>query len=101
MSHSFFAIYKMPDDTAAFDEAYKGHAAIVDRFPGLKEARINRVVKQLAGEPELYLATELVFDSIEDLQAALGSEPGKESATDLASWGGDKLITMLITERIN
>ena len=43
----------------------------------------------------------IVSSVVTSLQAALGSEPGKESATDLASWGGDKLITMLITERIN
>lgn len=99
MSHSLFAIYQMPEDAAAFDKAYEGHLAIAGKMPGLKEVRVNRRVQQLTGEPQLYLVTELVFDSLEDLQAALGSDAGKESGRDLASWGGDKLITMFISER--
>ncbi|WP_153505604.1 EthD family reductase [Cumulibacter manganitolerans] len=100
MSNSFFAVYKMPDDPAAFDEAYKGHTAIVEKLPGMTELRVNKVVNQVAGEPKLYLITEMAFGSVEDLQAALASDPGKESAADLQSWGGDKLISMLVTERL-
>lgn len=99
MSHSAFAIYQMPEDPAAFDEAYKGHSAIVEKFPKMTELRVNKVLNQVMGSPKLYLVTEMVFDSLEDLQAALGSEPGQESGKDLASWGGDKLISLVITER--
>ena len=99
MTHSLFAIYRMPEDPAAFDQSYQGHVAIVNRMEGLQEARVNKVLNQLAGDPKLYLVTELVFESLEALQTGLGSDAGKESGKDLASWGGDKLITMVITER--
>lgn len=100
MSNSFFAVYKMPDDPAAFDEAYKGHTEFVKQFPRMTNLRVNKVVQQMSGETKIYLLTEMEFDSVEDLQTALASEPGKQSAVDLQSWGGDKLITMLMTERL-
>ena len=47
------------------------------------------------------MLTEIVFDSKDDAMAALGSEPGKESAKDLASWGGDKLVSLMLAEPVD
>lgn len=99
MSHSVFAIYKAPEDPAAFDKAYENHAALAKKIPGLKELRVNKTLQQVTGETPLYVVTELVFDSLEDLQAGLGSPEGQATSGDLPTWGGDKLITTLVTAR--
>lgn len=102
MSVSVFAIYRAPEDKAAFDKSYfEGHVPIVADWPGVKEIRAHKVTQPLAGSPELHVLTEIVFDSKEDAMAALGSDPGKESAKDLASWGGDKLITLMLAEPVD
>ena len=102
MSASFFAIYRVPEDKAAFDKSYfEQHVPIVAKWPGIVETRIHKVTQPLGGSPELHVITEIVFASKEDAMAALGSEPGKESAQDLASWGGDKLIPLMLAEPVD
>lgn len=101
MSVSLFVVYKKPEDADEFERNYRGHMEIVRRFPGLKEARVNRVTQKLAGDLEAHVITQLVFDSMQDMQTALGSEAGKESAKDLAAWGGDKLATLMFAEDYN
>lgn len=102
MSVSFFAIYRAPEDKAEFDKAYfEQHVPIVAKWPGVKDIRVHKVSQPLGGSPELHVLTEIVFDSKDDAMAALGSEPGKESAKDLASWGGDKLVSLMLAEPVD
>ncbi|PRZ44217.1 uncharacterized protein (TIGR02118 family) [Antricoccus suffuscus] len=100
MTTSLFVTYRVPDDAAAFDKSYfDGHVPLVNKMPGLLENRVNKVVQNIAGEQKLYVITELVFENAEAAQKALGSEEGKATSVDLASWGGDKLASIYLSER--
>ena len=100
MTTSLFVTYQVPDDSASFDKSYfDGHIPLALKMPGLVETRVHKVTNKLAGEPELYVITELVFNSLEDAQAALGSDAGKATSEDLASWGGHKLASIYLADR--
>lgn len=95
MSFSYFALYRTPDDADAFDEKYFGtHVPIVDRTPGLVEARLHKVARQFVGEPAYYLLAELVFNSEDAFKAAAKSPEWAESGANLQEWGGMSLVTM-------
>lgn len=83
------ALYNVPDDPAAFDEHYRTvHAAILARYPNLREVRLTTPVG-VGGRPAPYhLMAEMIFDSSADLDAALTSEAGVESARDLRNFAG-------------
>ena len=81
------ALYDHPEDPAAFDDHYRTvHAPIIDRYPNIRDVRLTTPVG-VAGRPAPYhLMAEMTFDSMTDLEAALGSEAGTESAKDLRNF---------------
>jgi uncharacterized protein (TIGR02118 family) len=81
------ALYNVPDDADAFDAHYRDvHSGIVARYPGLRDVRLTTPTG-VAGRPAPYhLMAEMVFDTDADLEAALGSEAGIESARDLRNF---------------
>ncbi|HEY6607655.1 MAG TPA: EthD family reductase [Candidatus Limnocylindria bacterium] len=83
------ALYSVPEDAEAFDAHYREvHAPIVGRYPNLRDVRLTRP-EGVAGRPSLFhLMAEMRFDSAADLDAALMSEAGAESARDLRSFAG-------------
>lgn len=83
------ALYNVPDDPDAFDTHYRDvHAPIVDRYPGLRGVRLTTPVG-VAGRPApFHLMAEMSFDTDADLEAALRSEAGTESARDLRTFAG-------------
>ena len=83
------ALYAPPEDPDAFDAHYRDvHAPIVARYPGLRDVRLTKPVG-VAGRPAPYhLMAEMVFDSAADLDGALMSEAGAESARDLRTFAG-------------
>ena len=83
------ALYKTPEDTDAFDAHYRDvHTPIVSRYPKLRDIRLSKL-SGVGGRPSpYYLMAEMVFDSFGDLDEALGSEPGAESARDLRNFAG-------------
>ncbi len=100
MTTSVFVTYRVPEDAAAYDKSYfDGHIPLAQKIPGLLETRVSKVMSKLAGDPDFYVITELVFESLETLQAGLGSAEGQATTKDLASWGGDKLASIYIAER--
>ena len=81
MTVSYFALYRTPEDPAAFEQHYFGsHVPLVERTPGLLENRVHRVTRQFVGEPAWFLLAELVFESPEAMKQAFRSEDG------LARW---------------
>lgn len=92
------ALYPQPNDPVAFDTHYREvHAQIVLRYPGLRGLRLIHP-DGLAGRPAaFYLMAEMSFDSRADLDAALASEPGRESGVDLRTFapGG---VTLLVAD---
>lgn len=100
MTTSLFVTYRVPDDAASFDKSYfDGHIPLAKKMPGLLETRVSKVTNKLAGDPELYVITELVFEDLASAQKALGSDEGKATSVDLASWGGDKLASIYLADR--
>jgi uncharacterized protein (TIGR02118 family) len=83
------ALYNVPDDAAAFDAHYRDvHGPIVDRYPGIRDVRLTRPAG-VAGRPApFHLMAEMSFDTDADLEAALISEAGVESARDLRNFAG-------------
>ena len=101
MTVSYFALYRTPDDAAAFEEHYFGtHVPLVLKTPGLVENRVHRVTRQFVGEPGYHLVAELVFESPEAMKAGFKSPEWAASGEDLASWGGMDLVTMFSAEPV-
>ena len=83
------ALYNVPDDPDAFDAHYRDvHAGIIARYPNIRDVRLTKPAG-VAGRPApFHLMAEMVFDSAADLDAALMSEAGAESAKDLRNFAG-------------
>src|SRR5918999_1886043 len=90
------ALYNVPDEPDAFDAHYRDvHTPIVSRYPNLRDLRLSKLDGVGGRDPAYYLMAEMVFDSAADLDEALASEPGAESAKDLRNFAGAG-VTMFI-----
>jgi uncharacterized protein (TIGR02118 family) len=83
------ALYNVPADPDAFDAHYRDvHAGIIARYPNIRDARLSKPAG-VAGRPApFHLMAEMVFETAADLDAALMSEAGAESARDLRNFAG-------------
>ena len=98
MAARLLVLYSHPDDPAAFDAHYRDvHTPIVQRYPGLRDLRVTRPSGVAGRDPAFYLVAEMSFDSRAELDAALGSEAGRESGLDLRNFAGAG-VTMLIAD---
>ena len=90
------ALYHPPDDPDAFDAHYRDvHTPIVERYPNLRGLRLSKPAG-VAGRPSpFHLMAEMRFDSAADLDEALASEAGAESARDLRNFAGAG-VTMFV-----
>jgi uncharacterized protein (TIGR02118 family) len=81
-------LYKKPADPAKFDAHYFAvHAPLAKKIPGLRGYGVSSgAVAVPRGESPYHLVAELVFDSMDALQAGLGSAEGKATAADLANF---------------
>jgi uncharacterized protein (TIGR02118 family) len=81
------ALYSPPADPEAFDMHYRDvHVPILNRYPNLRDVKLTSP-EGVAGQPvPYYLMAEMVFDTDEDLQMALASDAGRESAKDLRNF---------------
>jgi len=92
-------LYHPPTDPAAFDTHYADiHIPLAKQLPGLRSYTINAgPVAGPAGAVPYYLVAELTFDSLPDLQAALGSAEGQAATADLGSFA-QAGVTVLMYE---
>lgn len=75
------ALYRIPDDPAAFDSRYFGeHLPLAQKMPGLLRTEVARITGSPGGESEYYMMAELYFDNMEAAQAAMASEESKAAA---------------------
>ena len=91
--------YGAPDDPAAFDKHYTDtHVALVEKIAHLRRFEHGKVLGTPEGSaaPYYYLA-ELSFDSVEDLQAAMGSAEGQAAGADVGTFASGG-VTMMIAE---
>jgi uncharacterized protein (TIGR02118 family) len=92
------ALYQQPEDAEAFDRHYREvHAPIIQRYPGLRELRTTPVEPMGPRSTQFYLQAEMTFDSRADLDAAVGSEAGVESARDLRNFASAG-VTLYVVE---
>lgn len=92
------AIYKKPEDVAAFDKHYhEVHTPLALKMPGLIKAEIARVTGGPMGESPLHLIAELYFNDMASLNAAMGSPEGKAAAKDVMGFAG-KVVQMHFAE---
>jgi uncharacterized protein (TIGR02118 family) len=90
------ALYSQPDDPDAFDAHYRDvHTPIVARYPNLRETRLSKPVGVAGRSSPFYLMAEMVFDSDADLDDAIASEAGADSARDLRNFAGAG-VTMFV-----
>ena len=89
-------LYQKPDDTDAFDAHYRDvHMPIVSRYPNLRDVRLSKLAGVGGRDSAYYLMAEMTFDTAADLDDAIMSEAGAESAKDLRSFAGAG-VTMFI-----
>ena len=81
------ALFRQPPDPGAFDAHYRDvHTPLVLAYPGLVDLKVTRLRSPGPREPVFYQVAEMSFASRADLEAALVSEPGKESGRDLRNF---------------
>jgi uncharacterized protein (TIGR02118 family) len=101
MTARVLALYNRPTDTAAFDRHYTTtHIPLAKRLPGLRSYTVSGGgVAGPQAETPYYLVAELDFDSVADIQAALGSPEGQAVAGDLPNFatGGVTLVWYDVT----
>lgn len=81
------ALYSQPEDPAAFDAHYRDvHGPIVNRYPNMLGMRLTKA-DGVGGRPAaFYLMAEMQFATRADLDEALASDAGRESARDLRNF---------------
>ncbi len=101
MAH-VLVLYNTSSDPAAFDRYYREtHIPIAKKIPGLRSYSISSgAVRSLAGAAP-HLVAILGFDSVADIDAALTSREGQETAGDLANFAtGGATILIYDTEEV-
>jgi uncharacterized protein (TIGR02118 family) len=81
-------LYKTPKSAEAFDKHYMAvHVPLAKKIPGLKSYDISRgTVGTPTGPSDIHLVATLVFDTMDALQAGMGSAEGKAAAGDLPNF---------------
>jgi uncharacterized protein (TIGR02118 family) len=83
------ALYNTPEDADAFDAHYRDvHTPIIARYPKIRDVRLTRPAGVAGRDAPYHLMAEMFFDSAADLDDALMSEAGAESARDLRNFAG-------------
>ncbi|WP_430789919.1 EthD family reductase [Virgibacillus flavescens] len=95
------ALYKQPEDKAAFDEHYfNTHTEITKKIPGLREMKVTKIVGSPMGKSDYYLMCEMFYDDHEALQTAMKTDEGKASGKDVMKFAGD-IVTLMIGEELD
>ncbi|MDQ1705681.1 MAG: hypothetical protein QOF18_2047 [Frankiaceae bacterium] len=87
MTVKLTVVYTKPDDAEAWDKHYSEvHMPIVDRWAGVERVEVARVSGGPGGSPSAnHLITEIYFADEAALNAALGSDAGREAGKDFMS----------------
>jgi uncharacterized protein (TIGR02118 family) len=91
------ALYKQPEDPAAFDQAYfNTHMPLIARVPGMRKSVITRFTRTIQGDG-YYLMNEMYFDDREALKAGMKSPEMAAAGENLNAFASG-LITLLFGE---
>lgn len=84
MTVKLTVVYGTPEDADTFDKHYNEvHMPIVERWPGIERAEVAKVTGGPLGSASPYhVITEIYFADEDALNAALGSDAGREAGKD-------------------
>ena len=90
-------LYPPPTDVTTFERRYRAEHApmVMQKIPGLKKFVAAQVLGAPAGAPAYQRVAELYFDSVESLQAAMGSAGGQEAvahAIEISTGGAPEVL---------
>ena len=89
-----------PDAQATFERRYVSeHLPLVTGTPGLRGTRVQRVVAELGGETDLFLATAMAFDDRVALDFGLASDAMRAAGRKLREIAPG-LATFLVLEDV-
>jgi uncharacterized protein (TIGR02118 family) len=92
------ALFKRPEDVAAFDEHYDNvHAPLMRAVPGLHRLEVTRNLQAFRGDPEYYLVAEMYFADRMAFDSAMQSDQNRVAGKDLMSFARD-YVTMFYGE---
>ncbi len=97
--YKFVALYKRPEDPAAFDRHYaEVHTPLVKKTPGLLDIVITRFnANPMGGEPAYYMMTEMSFADKDAFKTAAKSPEWAAAGDDVMSFAGS-IVTLMIGE---
>ena len=96
MAAKLIAMYRRPDDEAAFNARYfPAHVDLVKKFPGLRRVEVSR---GLGKDAPYWLMAEMIFENRDTLMAAMGSPEVAAAVADVQEFAGDFLTVMLADE---
>ena len=91
------ALYKTPEDPAAFDEAYfNSHMPLIRKVPDLQKTVITRFTRTLMGD-EYYMMAEMYFPDEDKLKAAMKS-PEMAAAGENLNTFASGLVTLMFAQ---
>jgi uncharacterized protein (TIGR02118 family) len=92
-------LFGQPQDASAFEDHWTSqHVPLVQKIPNVRQVESARVTGTPDGsEPPYHRIAELSFDSVDEMQAAVGAAEGQAAVGDLQNFatGG---VTILVAE---
>ena len=98
MAVKLIAIYRKPEDEAAFNAHYDDvHTPLVQKVPGLQSLTVNRVKKHLFGPDQPYMIVEMTYADRASFDAAMASDENKATGKDAMAFAKD-IISLMVAE---
>jgi len=88
-------LFGIPEDTGIFDQYFEDtHRALLKALPDVYQVIINRVAGAAVGDSPYHLIVEIHFQSEQQMQGSLNSEPGQAMARDYSNFaiGGTTVL---------
>ncbi|AKS34301.1 EthD family reductase [Mycolicibacterium goodii] len=80
-------LYGNPTHPTEFDDYFiKTHLPLVERMPRVRGVDHGHVRSLDGSAPPYFLSVQVVFDSLDDLEAATASAEGQAAAADVANF---------------
>lgn len=80
-------LYGHPSDPQEFDRYFADvHMPLAERIPGVVDISYGHVSSADDDAAPYYLAAEVTFTSVDDLQAGMSSPQGRATAEDVANF---------------
>lgn len=93
-------LYPRPEDKAEFDRRYaEEHAPLcASNLPRMQSLSMSRVLGSPQGKPPYYMIVELLYASMDDLNADFGSKEGNAVAKHAFEISSGGAPTILVAE---